>query len=203
MDDFAVAHAGKAAAIGFGHRRVPHRESADIALVDNGIGPRNLHVRGGVRDWVADDRQRYCHRIVLGADSLRPVSPQTVIKYLAGPVEGAVQHSRVWVEHDLGRVTAQARCRLPGTMHTKAVALACATARDEAVPDTVDAVRQIEADLVAPAIEQAQLNTLRDATPDCEIGAVTPQRRTAAVGLSRCYFHQVSEMGSRCQMSSL
>ncbi len=157
--------------------RVQLGEAAYVQLVQDGVRPGGLGpvVVGPVVAVVDDDALGDVRRGV-------PLVAHGVGDMLLGPVpyvpvdlrrqrELPVHRAGVGVEEQLGRVPAGAGPRVPAAVHPVAVALPGADAGHEPVPDLVRQLGQRNPGLPAPFIEQAQLDRLRPARPQREVGA--------------------------------
>lgn len=149
-------------------------------LVDHRVRPRRLRaavVRPLVvgRVIVDDDTLRDVRRRVpvvahgVGDLLLRPVADVPV--HLGRQTEVAVDGTRVRIEEELRRVPAGARPRVPAAVHTEAVPLSRPHARHETVPDLMGQFGQRQPHLHALVVEEAQLDRLRAARPQREVGA--------------------------------
>jgi hypothetical protein len=69
------------------------------------------------------------------------------------------------------------------------IALPGRAAGDEAVPNAILAIRQVQRYLVAVLVKQANLDPLGDATPDRKISPVVARCGTKAIEMSRCNVH--------------
>jgi hypothetical protein len=167
---------------------VAHGEAAHMEFVDHRLGPGGLGaavvgplVGRAARGVVADDHALgdVRGRVALvpygvGDVLLRPVPHMPVDlggQRTAGRPEVAVHGARVRIQQQLGRVPAGAGPRVPAAVHAEAVPAAGQHSRHEAVPDLMGRPGQRVADLRAVVVEQAQLDGLRAARPQREVGA--------------------------------
>lgn len=174
-----------------GDARVQPREAPHMHLVDHRVRPRRLRavvVRPVVvivdHDTLRDERRRV------------PVVAHGVRHVLLGPVpnvpvhlrretEVAVHRAGVRVQEQLRRVPATAGPRIPAALHPVAVALTGHHARHEAVPDLMGQLGQPGPRLLARLVEQAELDRLRPARPQREVGARHPVRADPEPGAQR------------------
>ena len=96
------------------------------------------------------------------------------------PADLSVDGAGVWVEQQLARVTARTACRIPGSVHAVAIALAGADPGQVSVPHIPGPLGQVQAFLVTALVEQTQLHAFRDLREDTEGGA-----RAIGVGTKR------------------
>ncbi|CAM5226377.1 hypothetical protein STENM327S_03350 [Streptomyces tendae] len=154
-------------------------EAAHVQLVDDRVRPRRLGpavVRPVVvvmdHDALGDVRRR----VTVVAHGVRhpllgPVPHMAV--HLGRQAEVAVHGAGVRVQEQLRRVPAGAGPRVPAAVHPVTVALPGPDARHEAVPDPVRQLGQPHPALPgtgARPVEQAQLDRLRPARPQGEVG---------------------------------
>ena len=202
-ENLFVAHAAEAAAVRGRYLRVPHRVAAQVALVEQGLGPGN---RGTARTGSprrAHDRQRHAPSIVVRAGRDLAVLVQPRVTDVAVPIEFTFELAGIRVEQQLGGITAQADRGIPGAVDAKAVALSRPAAGHKTVPHAVITRGQVERELVAMFVEQAQLDALGHPRPECEIDAIGIDCCAGDLGAPWKNLHQPSASGSRCQMSSL
>src|SRR4051812_38434504 len=93
------------------------------------------------------------------------------------PVDATGNRARIRVDEQLCRVAAQALRRIPWPMHPEAISLAGADPTQIPVPAEGGAFRQVDVDLLAVVVEEAQLDTLGDLGKQREVGALAVPRR--------------------------
>ncbi len=166
-------------------------EPPDVHLVDDRVRPRSLRppvVRPVVVIVHHDTLRDVRRRVPVVPDGvrdllLRPVPDMAV--HLRRQPEVAVHRAGVRVEEQLGRVPAGAGPGVPAAVHPVAVALARQHPGHETVPDLVRQLGQPGPGLLARLVEQTQLDRLRPARPQREVGAGHPVRADPETGAQR------------------
>jgi hypothetical protein len=101
------------------------------------------------------------------------------------PAQLAVEGLRVRVDQELAGIAAVPAGRIVRAVDAEAVALSRADAREVAVPDVGIDLREVDARLGPALVEQAQLDPLRDARVQREVGAAAVEARAERIRISR------------------
>lgn len=181
----------------FGDPRMELGEATHMQFVDDRVRPRRLgpavvhpFVVGGV--IVDDDALGHMERrvpvVAHGVRDvlLRPVPYVSV--HLRWQVEVPVHRACVRIEQQLRRIPAGARPRVPAAVHPVAVPLTRLDPGHEAVPDLMRQLGQRQPCLrgrIAPVVEETQLDRLRTARPEREVGPRHPVRTDPETGTER------------------
>ena len=185
LDDGRVREAEIGPAKVLRHRRMGHRHTLHVHLVEHRVRPRHVRmtVAFPVESHVAHDRLRYASGTV--TEVRRPV-----IRRLAGPseplhrrahvakdglavVNRALERERVRIDEQLVRVEPHPRLRRIHAVRAEAVPLSGAKPGDEPVPDVRAPIAERNARLDASLVEKTDIHARRVLGEDGEVHALT------------------------------
>ena len=164
---------------------MPHREAADVHLVDHCVRPRHpgtFH-SGPVELVVDDNRLRHegCGILVVAA---QVVAAHVAVNSRIWGVT-AVDRLGVGINEQLGRIPSQPVWRIPRTVYAVSVPLSWPDARQVTVPDVEGRVVERDPLLGAVVGEQAHLHALGARGPEREVRAFAVEGRAERLPPSR------------------
>ena len=165
------------------HRRVTHRQSLDVRLVDHRLVQRRARqaVVAPVEARVDDDGARHVgSRVGVVDGAVRVAEP--VRKHRLVPLHAALDGARVRVQQQLARMTPVAAPGVVRAVHAEAVRRARPDAGHVAVPAIGRHFRQRHAGLPPLVVEEAQVDLVCGFREDREIRAGAVVHRPEWIG---------------------
>ena len=165
VDNGRMGHCAIGAAQGIGHGRVAHRQAFDMGLIDHGVCQRAARACGHGGQIAVIHHHRFGHgkgAVTQIKRQIALVRPGLIAHDLISPEQAAGPRLGIGVYEQLVGVKPLAKGRGIGSMHPKAIKLACSKAINPDVPNVTIAFAQSDAVGFAQPIrtEQAQINAV-------------------------------------------
>ena len=174
VDDRGMRDAGVGASERLRDGGVPERHPAHMGLVDHAAMHRHLGwpVVAPIEVTTGHHAEGDVGRAVVGVQPVRIIGVVGVTG--GGPVDRAVDGTRIGVEQEFRRVAPSTAGRLPRSVDAVAVALAGSDIGEVGVPDVPVDLGELDPRLVpVVAVEEAELDTLGNAREEREVRSFT------------------------------